>query len=92
MKVLAEIEQEDFKGGISDSEWGSDDSLPLDRSLPPPPPDSTLESYLLLPELVITPIDRRSKINLERTPSLDLTDSEIMDSYKVKVNFMSIQL
>lgn len=91
MKVLAEIEQEDFKGGISDSEWGSDDSLPLDRSLPPPP-DSSLESYLLLPELVITPIDRRSKINLERTPSLDLTDSEIMDSYKVKVSFMSMQL
>ncbi|XP_054272669.1 putative leucine-rich repeat-containing protein DDB_G0290503 [Macrosteles quadrilineatus] len=80
----------------SDADWDSDDSLPLDRSLPPPPdfPDSSLESFLPLPELVLTPDpslpphipeliitpDRRSRITLERTPSLDLTDSDIMIS------------
>lgn len=71
----------------SETEWDSDESLPLDCSLPPPPdlPDSSLESNLPLPhipELIITP-DRRSRITLERTPSLDLTDSEAMDSNKV---------
>lgn len=51
----------------SDTEWESEDSLPLDRSLPLPPPD-----------IVITP-DRRSKIILERTASLDLTDDDHSD-------------
>lgn len=83
----------------SDTEWDSEDSLPLDRSLPlPPPPDSlplppdslplppdslTPDCSLPpVPELIITP-DRRSRITLERTPSLDLTDSEIVESFKV---------
>uniref|UniRef100_A0A1B6DCW6 Uncharacterized protein n=1 Tax=Clastoptera arizonana TaxID=38151 RepID=A0A1B6DCW6_9HEMI len=51
----------------SDTEWESEDSLPLDRSLPLPPP-----------EIIITP-DRRSRITLERTPSLDLTDDDHSD-------------